>query len=190
MIQKIKILHSVTACRTCFSQERRVYVPAEDSADGVAKVVYTSKDRKSRKVFNTLDWLACLVVHIPGRYERTVRYCGHYSNKSRGMRKKAGMDDTIPAVIPNKTSSKESRQNWARLVQKIYEVDPLLCPKCQGTMKIISFIEELDLIEKILCHLDLWDIRNHDPPQKVSDHILELVSDEADSRIPVFDSWY
>jgi hypothetical protein len=31
-----------------------------------------SKDRKSRKVFNTLDWLARLVTHIPGRYEQTV----------------------------------------------------------------------------------------------------------------------
>jgi len=73
-----------------------------------------------------------------------------FSNKSRGMRKKAGTDDTIPAVMPNDLSSKKSRQNWARLIQKIYEVDPLVCPKCQGSMKIISFIEELDVIEKIL----------------------------------------
>ncbi|OGR11583.1 MAG: hypothetical protein A2277_04685 [Desulfobacterales bacterium RIFOXYA12_FULL_46_15] len=77
------------------------------------------------------------------------------------MRKKVGTDDAIPAVMPNDRSSKESRQNWARLIQKIYEVDPLVCPKCQGTMRIISFIEELDIIEKILRHLDLWDIRSH-----------------------------
>jgi len=32
-------------------------------------------------------------------------------------------------VMPNDMSSKESRQNWARLIQKIYEVDPLVCPK-------------------------------------------------------------
>ena len=57
-------------------------------------------------------------------------------------------------------------------------------------MKIISFIEELDVIEKILRHLDLWDIHNHDPPQKVSDYILGLVCDEAGPRIPVFDKWY
>jgi hypothetical protein len=49
-----------------------VYVPDEDSADSVAKVVYTSKDRKPRKIFNALDWLARLVTHIPGRYEQTV----------------------------------------------------------------------------------------------------------------------
>jgi len=35
--------------------------------NGTAKVVYTSKDRKFRKIFNALDWLARLVTHIPGR---------------------------------------------------------------------------------------------------------------------------
>gem|GEM_PF-4208457 len=38
-------------------------------------------------------------------------------------------------------SSKEYRKNWARLIQKIYEVDPLTCPKCSGKMKVISVIE-------------------------------------------------
>jgi hypothetical protein len=34
-----------------------------------------------------------------------------------------------------------SRQvNWARLIQKIYEVDPLTCPKCQGKMRIIYLL--------------------------------------------------
>jgi len=45
----------------------------EDSADGIAKVVYTSKDGKSRKVFTALDWLARLTTHIPGRYEQMVK---------------------------------------------------------------------------------------------------------------------
>ena len=30
-------------------------------------------------------------------------------------------------------------------------------------MRLISFIENLDVIEMILRHLGLWDIRNHDP---------------------------
>ena len=128
--------------------------------------------------------------HMAGRYEQTVRYYGYYSNKSRGMRKKAEVDDDIPSVIPNEMSSKESRQNWARLIQKIYEVDPLICPKCWGQMHIISFIEELDIIEKILRHLGLWDIRNHDPPQPVtSDSIPDLVYDFSDSQIPAADYW-
>jgi len=50
------------------------------------------------------------------------------------------------------------------LIQRIYHADPLLCPKCGGTMKIISFIEarQGDVIRKILEHCGLW----HDPPPR------------------------
>jgi len=30
----------------------------------------------------------------------------------------------------------------ARLIKKIYEVDPLMCPKCKGQMRIIAFIKD------------------------------------------------
>jgi len=57
-------------------------------------------------------------------------------------------------------------------------------------MSIISFIEELDIIEKILRHLGLWDLRNHDPPKPViSDSIPDLVYDFSDSQIPAVDYW-
>lgn len=50
-------------------------------------------------------------------------------------------------------------------------------------MKIISFIEELYFIEKFLGHLELWDIRNHDPPKSIiSDYISDLVYDFSDER--------
>jgi hypothetical protein len=40
--------------------------------------------------------------------------------------------------LPDKTF----RKNWARLIQKIYEVDPLVCPACRGEMRVIAVIEE------------------------------------------------
>jgi len=88
--------------------------------------------------------------------------------------RKADTDDTIPTIMPNELSSNEARQNWARLIQKIYEVDPLICPKCNGQMKIISIIDSFDIIEQILKHLNLWDIRNHDPPEVEPVYIPEL----------------
>jgi hypothetical protein len=39
-------------------------------------------------------------------------------------------------------SSKAYRKNWARLIQKIYALDPLTCTKCQGKMCLIALIEE------------------------------------------------
>jgi hypothetical protein len=54
--------------RACFSQERLVYIPAEKSDSGAAKVIYTSKDRKSRKVFTALGWLARLMIQFQLSY--------------------------------------------------------------------------------------------------------------------------
>ncbi len=39
---------------------------------------------------------------------------------------------------------------WAKLIARIYEVLPLVCPKCQEEMKIIAFIEDRPTIQKIL----------------------------------------
>ena len=92
-----------------------------------------------------------------------VRYYGYYSNVSRGVRKKQNQDKWIPCILELDESSKERRKNWARLIQKIYEVDPLTCPKCSGPMKVISVIEDQDIIKKILKHLGLWEVH---PPQE------------------------
>ena len=35
------------------------------------------------------------------------------------------------------------KQAWVRLLAKVYEVDPLVCPKCGGEMKVIAVIENL-----------------------------------------------
>ena len=135
--------------RASFSQERMTYL-AEES-----KVIYQSKDGKDERVFDALEWLAAMCSHVPNKGEQMVRYYGHFSNVSRGKRKKNDQDELIPSILEPDGSSKEFRKNWARLIQKIYEVDPLTCAKCEGTMAIISFIEDPEIIKKILKHLDL-----------------------------------
>ncbi len=95
------------------------YIAADESADGVAQVIYESKDGKATKTFEALDWLAQLVTHIPNKGEQMVRYYGYFSNKSRGLRKKADTDDLVPALIDSDISRKAFRKNWARLIQKV-----------------------------------------------------------------------
>lgn len=46
--------------------------------------------------------------------------------------------------------SQAARYLWALLIARIYEVFPLICPKCGGTMKIIAFIDEGEAIREIL----------------------------------------
>ncbi|MEA4820929.1 MAG: hypothetical protein VB122_01650 [Erysipelotrichales bacterium] len=89
------------------------------------------------------------------------------------MRKKENNDDNAKSelvTVESDISRKKFRKNWARLIQKIYNIDPLLCPKCGSEMRIISFIEDDATIKKILMHLDLWNM-NHDPPSGEKDRI-------------------
>jgi hypothetical protein len=69
------------------------------------------------------------------------------------------------SLIDSDISHKTFRKNWARLIQKIYNVDPVLCPKCLGSMKIISYIDDSEIIKKILNHLSLWDVKRKPPPR-------------------------
>lgn len=83
-----------------------------------------------------------------------------YSNVSCGNRLKGKTDDTIPSIIESDGTTSGKRKEWASRIQMIYEVDPLICPKCKGTMKIISVIEQTEVIKAILQHVGLWETQN------------------------------
>jgi hypothetical protein len=145
--------------RASFSTERLNYI-SEDS-----RVIYKSKTGNDTKEFEALDFIASITSHIPNRNEQTVRYLGYYSNVSRGKRKKQGSCQS-DYVIENEEYSKSCSKSWARLIKKIYEVDPLLCPKCGGSMRIIAFIEDDKVIRKILDWLGIDEFRRDRPPPK------------------------
>ena len=75
----------------------------------------------------------------------------------------------------------------------------MVCPKCQGVIKIITFIEHEAVIEKIWRHLGLWEARNHDPPVRKASHIPEFTylpvrdrtqtGDDDYSQVPSIDYW-
>ncbi len=67
--------------------------------------------------------------------------------------------------VPAPPVSKELKKRWSYFIQKVYETDPLVCPKCSGEMKIISFIDRGAVIKKILQHLGLWE-ESHAPPDR------------------------
>ena len=93
-----------------------------------AKVIYGSKYGKDVKEFSCLEWMVALVSHIPDRGGQTLRYYGAYSNVTRGRLKKEKGEPEYH-IIENDGPVGLNR-SWARLIQKIYEVDPLLCSRC------------------------------------------------------------
>ena len=64
-----------------------------------------------------------------------------------------------PAASPKSTTSTTSttsyRLDWASLLKRVFGVDVLKCSRCQGQMRLIACIEDLDVAKKILEHLGL-----------------------------------
>ena len=54
-----------------------------------------------------------------------------------------------PVTVPHASC----RSAWARLIAKVYEVDPLLCPRCGSEMKLLAVITDPAEVRKILRHL-------------------------------------
>jgi len=131
------------------------------------------------QILEPLDFLAEFTQYIPPKGSHLIRYYGWYSNKSRGLRKKAVVvaSAEAPAELPAaQAASQRSSQAWAMLIQRVYEVDPLCCPECGGQMKVVSFIEppQTDVIEAILKHCGLWESRSPRGPPDVHELVLEL----------------
>jgi hypothetical protein len=86
-----------------------------------------------------------------------VRYAGWYSNRSRGKRR---LNESEPAEVATREidvrEAGRVRSTWARLIHKVYEVDPLECPRCKGPMRVIALIKDKAVIRRILTHLGLW----------------------------------
>jgi len=137
--------------RASFSQERMKRLYQERT------VVYTAKDRSTNKVFPAMEWLAAMCSHIPNRGGQMARYYGYYSSVLTGKRRQKGSGDAIiPCILEPQGNMKAFRKSWARLIRKICEVEPPICPKWKGTTRIISFIEYPSVIRDILNHLGLW----------------------------------
>ena len=52
------------------------------------------------------------------------------------------------------------------LLKKYMKLDPLICPKCGGNMRIIAFIEDYKVIRKILDYLGIYEFERDRPPPR------------------------
>jgi len=108
----------------------------------IYKTKYSAYWKENMKLFKANDFIAELTQHIPPKHKHLIRYYGLYSSRTKGKAAKDGSlakfgRNAAPKKKPDHASdpemetvsSKASRRSWARLIQKVYEVDPLICEK-------------------------------------------------------------
>jgi transposase len=59
-------------------------------------------------------------------------------------------------------------KSWAEMIRKVYEVDPMVCPKCGGTMKVIAFLTDYAVVDRIIDHLKLSFVAEKPPPPRLA----------------------
>jgi len=127
-------------------------------------------------VFSACDFIAAITQHIPDKRFQMVRYYGWYSNKMRGQRRKREEEAQEEAACESAATAQQGcgalasaaieiiehpalkprripSQSWRELIKKVWEVDPLLCPQCHHEMRIVSLINDAQIIERILRHV-------------------------------------
>lgn len=146
--------------------------------------------KRNFQILDPLDFLAEFTQHIPPKAAHLIRYYGHYSNKARGMRKKAAAEQAEQGGKPSdgddtsaRTSARCSR-TWAMLIKRVYEVDPMVCPKCGSWLQVVAFIEahQDEVIEKILRHRGMWRELAPRPPPDVASLVHDLDGCFSDSQ--------
>ncbi len=162
--------------RNPFSEQKMTY--NEENGTVIYRSRMHAKTKRNFEIFSAEDFIAAITQHIPdkgfqtctavamGRQgrRRMERYYGWYSNRARGERAKKqaecpeGANPTGVQVIdvsdyqPRRLPSKK----WRELIKKVWELDPMNCPQCGSEMRMVALIDDNEVIEKILRHLDLW----------------------------------
>ena len=136
---------------------------------------YSEYFKQNLHMFDALDFLAQLTQHIPPKRLQLIRRYGLYASRTKGRWEDmpwvaerapdgwkashptvSGADDTGYEPLSEseeKVDIDASKRAWARLLAKVYEVDPMTCPKCGADMKVIAVIEDPHELNRILRHL-------------------------------------
>jgi hypothetical protein len=81
------------------------------------------------------------------------------------------MIEEEPAPVPSK--------GWMEMIRKVYEVDPLICPRCGGRMKVIAFLTENAVVDRIIRHLELTFVAEKPPPTHVFEQVALMAAEEG-----------
>ena len=65
------------------------------------------------------------------------------------------------------------------MIRKVYEVDPMVCPKCGGMMKIIAFITGYAVVDRIIDHLKLTFVAAKPLPSHVFEQVALPTAEES-----------
>ena len=126
--------------------------------------------KQNTTLWDAMDFIAALTQFIPPWGVRCIHYYGLYSSPCKARWQllphvarvaPAAWKESHAEQLPGDPGfaqrqtvpQRACRSAWARLIAKVYEVDPLICPHCGSEMKLFAVITDLPEVRNILRHL-------------------------------------
>jgi hypothetical protein len=122
-------------------------------------------DQEDSEIIDSMEFVARVLMHVPDLNKPYIHHYGIYSNRSQHKpRKDSTSAEATQNEDPPRVSNSKLRRRWADLIRRVYQTDPLICPKCGSKMRILSFITQPRVINKILEHLKNRATQKRAPP--------------------------
>jgi len=96
-------------------------------------------------VFKPLEFIGRLLPLVPPPRVNMIRYFGVLAPNAHSR-------PDVVRLVPKVDDKKDRPKNycWAILMERAFDFEVLVCPKCKGTMRVIATIRDREVIKKIL----------------------------------------
>ena len=120
-----------------------------------------TQDGTTHVIFEPLDFIARLAALVPKPRVNLTRFHGVFAPNSRyrgrvtrDMQGRGGQHPTRRDPEEPTPAERRAAMTWAQRLTRVFGIDMETCAACGGAVRIIACIEDAEVIEKILTHLD------------------------------------
>jgi hypothetical protein len=158
------------------------------SLSSTGKIVYTLKtpyrDGTTQVPFDPADFIARLAALVPKPRVDLTRYHGVLApnHRWRGLvtpaRRGKGIRPISNAEVRT-PAERHAAMTWAQRLKRVFNIDIEVCGRCGGSVTVIACIEDQDIIDRILAHLERKEqntpaLPHVTPPTRASPETLPL----------------
>ncbi len=165
------------------------------SLSSTGKVVYSLKtpyrDGTTQVAFDPVDFMARLAALVPKPRVNLTRYHGVLApnHRWRGEVTPAKRGKGVKRIANTEVRSPAERHvamSWAKRLKRVFNIDIAVCGRCGGSVRVIACIEDQDIIDRILAHLESKEqntpaLPHLAPPTRASPKSLPLFAGKDSS---------
>jgi hypothetical protein len=117
------------------------------------------RDGTTQVAFEPVDFIARLAALVPKPRVNLTRYHGVLApnHRWRGLVTPAKRGKGAKR-LPNKEvaspAERHAAMTWAQRLKRVFSVDIEVCGRCGGSVRIVACIEDQNIIDRILAHLE------------------------------------